>query len=88
MGRETSLGGSLSLKALKQEGMGQVTLITAATIMSRCSCQALCGLSSCITSFQPLEGEHQHPQTRKQGQKLETWDHKLGSQTLNELIGQ
>lgn len=38
MGRQTSLGGSLSLEALKQEGMGRVTLTTIATITSRCSC--------------------------------------------------
>lgn len=82
MGRQTSLGGSLSLEVLKQEGMGQMTLTTVATIINRCSCRELCWLPICITSVQPLEGDHL--QTRKQGQKLEAWDRKLGSQTLTQ----
>jgi hypothetical protein len=63
--------------------MGQVTL-TAVANYEQVFCQVLCWLSICITSFQPLEGEHQPPQRRKLGQKLEAWDPKLGSQTLTQ----
>lgn len=52
MGKQTSLGGPLSLSPQSErEGLGQVTLTTVATIISRCSRQVLCWLSSCITSF-------------------------------------